>query len=490
MSRLHGAVLSAAAAGTLLLFGVPTICAEEVVYLLNQSEVRGSISSCNTDGELTVKQDKRQTSVLIEEVTQLLFRPKPPIRTRSPHQLMLQDGTRIPGTLQALEGGSVRFQWGQRTLALPLIAVRAIGLTTGTRWLNLVRRSTRPYLEPADKAKEPTPFTNIRLAQGQLEHDGERTALSAVHGIHFPRISSSRPSNAGWYARLMLDTRHVVIGLLHDLTAEHLQITTRFLGRVRLARKAAWKIVFGPKPDSGNWGYTLVAASGGKKVLLLDHSGETLWSIEKLQKPHDVDLLPHGSLLVCEYQTGRCRQLTRDGRTLWEIEGLRNPIDIDKMANGNVLVSEFSAGRLVEYTPAGKKVWSWEGLKYLNEADVLSNNRVLVTESGNHRVFIANRITRKILWHYDKLKWPMDADLLPGGNILITDNQARRVIEVSRAGKVVWEYACRDPYEADKLPNGNYLIVEKEQERVIEVTPDKRIVWKARVNHPVAATRY
>ncbi len=360
---------------------------------------------------------------------------------------------------------------------------------TPRRLLRLAQR-TAPQLE-LKANRQPLRFKRISLSEDTLTVDGKPLQLNKVRAIYFAPLKSRRRFLVGWYARVMFDADQLLVGLIQQIDEQRIHLVTRYLGRLRIKRATVWKLVFGPPPDPSSLGYTLVAASHGKQILLLDHAGKTLWSIDKLAKPHDVELLTDGSLLLVEYQGGRVAQVTRAGRTIWEVKGLGNPIDADRMAGGHTLVTEFAGGKLVEYDATGKAVWSWKGLKYPNEADPVAGNRILVTESGKNRVFLADRKTRKILWQRTGLKWPMDADLLPSGNILITENNAHRVIEVTRSGKIVWEYACQNPYEADKLANGNYLIVETGKQRVIEVTPDKRIVWKADgINYPVAATRY
>jgi Arylsulfotransferase (ASST) len=77
---------------------------------------------------------------------------------------------------------------------------------------------------------------------------------------------------------------------------------------------------------------------------------------------------------------------------------------------------------------------------------------------------------------------------LDGGNLLIFDNRGpgserSRVIEVDpRTGEIVWQYE-RDLFSktlgsCQRLPNGNTLITESENGRALEVTRDGRVVWE------------
>jgi len=89
-----------------------------------------------------------------------------------------------------------------------------------------------------------------------------------------------------------------------------------------------------------------------------------------------------------------------------------------------------------------------------------------------------------------------DPDVLPNGNILLYDNigglhvnpgGTSRILEVNpRNGAVVWSYAgsLEQPFESEargaqeRLPNGNTLITETAGGRIFEVTRDGRIVWE------------
>ncbi|MCK4850074.1 MAG: hypothetical protein KAT11_01925 [Phycisphaerae bacterium] len=93
-------------------------------------------------------------------------------------------------------------------------------------------------------------------------------------------------------------------------------------------------------------------------------------------------------------------------------------------------------------------------------------------------------------WGPGELSRQHDAQLLPNGNVLIFDNGRRnrfsRVVEIDPLSKkIVWEYKS-DPlqkfYSArsgsnQRLSNGNTLIAESSKGRAFEVTKDGKIVW-------------
>src|SRR3546814_7782682 len=89
-----------------------------------------------------------------------------------------------------------------------------------------------------------------------------------------------------------------------------------------------------------------------------------------------------------------------------------------------------------------------------------------------------------------------DPDVLANGNILLYDNLGgfeqsgrTRILEIDPDnGGVVWRYAgsLEQPFESEargsqeRLPNGNTLITETAGGRIFEVTRDGRIVWEFR----------
>ncbi len=93
-------------------------------------------------------------------------------------------------------------------------------------------------------------------------------------------------------------------------------------------------------------------------------------------------------------------------------------------------------------------------------------------------------------WGLGELSRQHDAQLLPNGNVLIFDNGCRnrfsRVVEIDPLSKkIVWEYKA-DPVQkfysalcgsSQRLSNGNTLIAESSKGRAFEVTKDGKIVW-------------
>ncbi|KAN0105978.1 PQQ enzyme repeat protein [Hyaloscypha variabilis] len=134
----------------------------------------------------------------------------------------------------------------------------------------------------------------------------------------------------------------------------------------------------------------------------------------------------------------------------------------------------------------------------INSVFPLADGNILASVRSVSAVIIISRSTGAVIWHLNDsvLAQQHCASELPNGNILIFDNGTfrrgesatySRVIEVSRSSKqIVWEY--KDPHPmtfftpfmggAQKLKNGNTLITEAAFGRVFEVTREGRLCWE------------
>jgi len=101
--------------------------------------------------------------------------------------------------------------------------------------------------------------------------------------------------------------------------------------------------------------------------------------------------------------------------------------------------------------------------------------------------------TEECLWSWGpgELSRPHHPTLLPNGNIQIFDNGRirgySRIIELEPVSKkIVWQYKASPPKSfytairgsAQRLPNGNVLITETDKGHVFEITRAGRIVWE------------
>ena len=94
-------------------------------------------------------------------------------------------------------------------------------------------------------------------------------------------------------------------------------------------------------------------------------------------------------------------------------------------------------------------------------------------------------------WGPGELSRPHHPRLLENGNVLIFDNGVARgfsrIVELNPLTKrIVWQYISEPPEQfysstmgtSQRLPNGNTLIVESRKGRVFEITKEGKIVWE------------
>jgi hypothetical protein len=102
-----------------------------------------------------------------------------------------------------------------------------------------------------------------------------------------------------------------------------------------------------------------------------------------------------------------------------------------------------------------KLLWSYgkDVLIFPHYPTILDNGNILIFDNGNEekrkysRIIELNPQTEKIIWEYKGTptdsffsKWGGANQELPNGNILITDSAHGYVFEITRQGKVVWEF--------------------------------------------------
>jgi hypothetical protein len=112
----------------------------------------------------------------------------------------------------------------------------------------------------------------------------------------------------------------------------------------------------------------------------------------------------------------------------------------------------------------GALKWHW-GLGQLDnphDPSLLDNGHLLVFDNGRRRKrsrVIEVDLEGRVVWKYDGT--PSDplfsdirgqAQVLEGGNVLVVDSQTGRLQEVTRAGKVVWEYFNTDVIGDHRIP--------------------------------------
>jgi hypothetical protein len=183
------------------------------------------------------------------------------------------------------------------------------------------------------------------------------------------------------------------------------------------------------------------------RLLELDGEGKLTWEHKAPGVIVCFQPLPNGNVVYADFGNPiRIREVNREQKVIWEYTPkCEQVIGLERLSNGNTLLAEEGPCQAVEVDAAGKTV---------------STIPLTTTEKqAHHQVRCLHR--------------------LPDGHLLACHEGEGVVREYDKDGKVVWEYAkVTDVFEALRLPNGNTLIACGTQKRLIEVTPAGKTIWE------------
>jgi|GEM_PF-2449142 len=193
--------------------------------------------------------------------------------------------------------------------------------------------------------------------------------------------------------------------------------------------------------------------------------------------PRSVQRLANGNTLVADRVNGMVVEVRPDGTMAWSYSKADDPdlvwpFSAQRLASGNTLITDRRGTRVFEVDRQKRLVWQYGS-----------------TEEWGTGI--------------DRISDPFSAVRLANGNTLICDNkEGNRVIEVRTSdydpdapdhgytpASIVWRYGVdgvigsgpgllRSPRSAQRLSNGNTLICDAWTHVVIEVTRDGRIAWQ------------
>ncbi len=220
-----------------------------------------------------------------------------------------------------------------------------------------------------------------------------------------------------------------------------------------------------------------------KKVCVYEMVKEHI-PLSKITKPY-VGMLkllkPKNMLILCKNILTSFRLDTGSilgGETHFDIIHLNSIEIMDKniegfCRKGDWLISmrELDLIGIVD-TKNEKFTWSWGPgeLDMQHHPTLLENGNVLIFDNGWRRGFSRivelNPLTKKIVWEY-KSDPPQQFftynkggnQRLPNGNTLITESNEGRVFEITKDGKVVWEFYNPDVKKEEKERAGIYRMM-------------------------------
>ena len=244
---------------------------------------------------------------------------------------------------------------------------------------------------------------------------------------------------------------------------------------------------------------SLLAIYEGQGLVKLDARSQVLWAYRG-GIHHDLDLTPDGTIwalareggggALADYAVafdaaGRLRRkvsiLECFARSPWAPLLRRMPAAGDLLHTNTLEVLD---GRFADRDPAFRKGNLLVSVLKLDALAVLDPDR------------------RTVVWaRTGSWRRQHQPTFLDDGNLLLFDNLGAgpgrsRVLEIDpRTARTVWQYGGRrndDLYSktlgsCQRLPNGNTLITESENGRAVEVTRDGRIVWEFHSPHRAGA---
>ena len=174
------------------------------------------------------------------------------------------------------------------------------------------------------------------------------------------------------------------------------------------------------------------------------------------------------------------------GKVLWRVPN-QHGHDVQSLPDGHVLYTLGAAHKVVEMDGEHRPVWEYgakEGLEHPLAAQRLKNGNTLIGDAKLGKV-IEITPAGKIVWQYQSADLAnmrsRNSHRTDAGTTLIAIEAAGKIIEVDPAGKIVWTYEAeggpkRLPYQARRLANGNTLVSLADPGEIVEVDRAGKIV--------------
>jgi outer membrane protein assembly factor BamB len=240
-----------------------------------------------------------------------------------------------------------------------------------------------------------------------------------------------------------------------------------------------------------------ILATNGGRIVLLDKTGEELWSFRG-ENCHDIWKLDNGNILFADSTVKEVDPKTDEVVFSYvsKVDPKNGAFSCQRLANGHTVLSENSTGKILEVNKQGQVVFELN-VEPFEEGNHHNLRMVRKLENGNYLLcFSGAKIVReytpegKIVFEVHPAKLAFSAMRLPNGNTLV--GHVTGVTEYNPAGQVIWELTKADlkGFEIGKLcgvnvlPNNNLLIGvygAKHTENgagIFEVTRDKKVVWR------------
>jgi HEAT repeat protein len=236
-------------------------------------------------------------------------------------------------------------------------------------------------------------------------------------------------------------------------------------------------------------GYTLVAQWNYRDrtndLIELGPDRKPRWQISGLPYSFDFEVLPGNRLLVPEHLGGRVAERDFKGKVLWEFK-IPAPVNCQRLPNGNTFIA--SHQELVEVTREGKVLYR------INKQGIMAGQKM---PGGQIAVLLsAGRCVRLDTRGKELKSFPIGQmnnyggiEVLPRGRVIVSSFVQNKVVEYDADGKVVWQHAIPEPGFSTRLGNGNTLITSQGGKYAVEVTRAGKVVWEYRPGQAIWRAR-
>jgi hypothetical protein len=241
--------------------------------------------------------------------------------------------------------------------------------------------------------------------------------------------------------------------------------------------------------------------SPGNRIIELSAEGKILWD-------HPV---PGLAVMFQELKNGHViyayggsptgvQEVDREHKIVWNYNAkCEQVLGFSRLPNGNILVGEQGPCQAVEVDPKGEEVRvtplttaEKPAHRQLRSLHKLPNGNILSCHEADATVREVDP-GGKVLWEYPGMANVFEAIRLKNGNTLIGGGEGAQahIVEVTKEGKVVWEFGSKDAPELGLnwicgiqiLKNGNLVVgnflrgKEGQGAHAFEITRKKKVVW-------------
>jgi hypothetical protein len=247
-------------------------------------------------------------------------------------------------------------------------------------------------------------------------------------------------------------------------------------------------------PEKRSLGLTLIVSYAGPKgsgrVWERGADGKRRWEITDAQGPIDAQMLSGHRVLIAEYDGHRVTERDPQGQIVWQYRWPdKQPLGCQRLPNGHTLIGtvheirevDTAGNQVSSYLHPGGTIFSFQKLRnghlvFLTHEGVLTE----LDETGKEfRTFRFERPTEGLV----------TVEALPGGHYLIPLTAAGKVVEFNSTGKEVRHWPMPHATAATRLPNGHILAGSKHDKRVVEMTPAGKVLWEEQADGPVFRVR-